>query len=253
MSPSRAIALAAIVAAGNPCGTALEGDRDADALQERGMKALDAHRDDDAATALRAAFDRHVALGDQAGASIDARLLSRAHRALSRYTDALRWAETARVRAVESGDEALLGRALAWLGDLFQIIGDDERAIEIGAEAALHLPDSDRVERATMKIYRARYLDSLGQSAEPAALLEEARDLGAQAGRLGVVRSACINLAGLALHDGRLDDAERHLRDARAAWRADPAAPPPRAILVNEALLARERGDLAASARAARA
>ena len=70
-----------------------------------------------------------------------------------------------------------------------------------------------------------------------------ARDIGEHRWTVGVT----TNLAHIALLEGRLDDAERHLRDAHAAQRLrNPARVSPGAML-NEAILARRRGNLSAA------
>jgi tetratricopeptide (TPR) repeat protein len=244
MPTSRSIAVVALLAASCSC-RCVERGRAADALQERGKALLEGGKLEGAGKALRGAFDRHIALPDHAGASVDARLLSRVHSAGSRYDEALRWVEVARAEAVASGQPQPIGGALIWLGNLHDILGDVPHADEAYEEAEGYLSPDDAVEHARLRIYRGRNRGLLGHWAEAAQLLEEGLRLAKQAGNRGLIRAACINLASLAMERRRLDDADRYLREARESLRPADGETAWRALWLHEAILARERGNLA--------
>ena len=216
--------------------------READALQARGAEMLaTSSAAEEAISDLGMAFVQHQKLGNDAAASTDACLLSEASRRLNQYADALRWAERARIQAVESGDESVLGRALYCVGNVLQRLGDEGRALDVYAEATALLPATDRVAHAQIKMHRARHMVSQGRPALAAQLIEEARALATRAGDAALAGSASIGLAEIALLQGSLDEAERHLRDGRATGVGKHMLS---RLLVSEAALARGHRDL---------
>jgi tetratricopeptide (TPR) repeat protein len=254
MSIERVVAIA-IAAALSACGRPSslsdpQRDREAEAMQREGAALLEARRLDEAGMRLQAAYERHVKIADHREASVDARLISRRYFLGSQYRDALRWGDRARGEALASGDAELLGEAHLSLARIFRAVGDVTGEEEASAEAVRHLPESDKAGRATLLVYEGLRMRARGRSAQAEQLQEEARDLAREAGDHYTVQSACANLADIALAAHRLDDAARHLRDAWAAWRLRVNPPRSAGILINESILARERGELAAARRA---
>jgi tetratricopeptide (TPR) repeat protein len=250
MSISRAIAVGVTVLVSN-CPTAPTScrarDGEADGMQARGKELLDRRKFEEARVALDRALARHITVGDHAAASRDASLLAEVYQARSEYRAALLLVETARIEALSSGDRGSLATALIAQGSTLQRVGDLVRALAAYEEAVPNLPDSDKVGRSRLAIYRALVLRSQERLAAAEQGLLQARDLARQAGNHRLAYSACVNLADIALVERRLDDAERHLRDARAASRALGVTRPSTMILLNEAVLAQLRGDLSAA------
>ncbi len=250
MSISRAIAVGVVLLASN-CPSAPTAcrarDREADDMQARGKDLLDRSQFEDARALLDGALARHVAVEDHVAASRDASLLALVYQARNEYSAALLMVESARVEALASGDGAPLATALIAQGSTLQRVGNLARALAAYEQAVPHLPDSDKAGRSRLAIYRALVLRSQGRLAAAEQGLLQARDLAREAGDQRLAYSSCVNLADIALIERRLDDAGRHLRDARAASRALGATRPSTFILLNEAVLAQLRGDLAAA------
>ena len=250
MSTSRAIAVGVTVLVSN-CPSAPTScrarDGEADQMQARGKELLDRRHFEEARAVLDRALARHVAVDDHGAASRDASLLAEVYQARNEYRAALLVAETARVEALTSGDGGSLATALIAQGSTLQRVGDLGRALAAYEEAVTNLPEDDRVGRSRLAIYRALVLRSQQRLAAAEDDLLQARHLAREAGDHRLDYSASVNLADLALVERRLDDAGRHLRDARAASRALGDARPPTMILLNEAVLAQLRGDLPAA------
>ena len=250
MSISRAIAVGVTVLVSN-CPTAPTScrarDGEADEMQARGKELLDRRHFEEARAVLDRALARHVAVEDHVAASRDASLLAEVCQARNEYRAALLMVESARVEALTSGDAGSLATALIAQGSTLQRVGDLARALAAYEEAVPNLPASDRAGRSRLAIYRALVLRSQGRLAAAEEGLLQALDLAREARDHRLVYSACVNLADIALIERRLDDAGRYLRDARAASRGLGATRPSTLILLNEAVLAQLRGDLAAA------
>jgi tetratricopeptide (TPR) repeat protein len=136
------------------------------------------------------------------------------------------------------------------LGSVFQAAGDNARALDAYTRATTELPPGDRAGRARLLLSRGVLLGEQRQYALARPLLEEARTLAAGLGKFSLVLAAEVNLADIALGQRDLDAAARHLDTAQAAWHASGAKRPSQGILVNRAILARYRGDLAGALRA---
>lgn len=246
---TKAILLAIFLLLGNcPAGPLALGDRDADDLQQRGEELVDAERTEEAREPLSEALRRHLAIEDHAAASKDAALLSRVHQKANRLGEALRLADLAREQAVLSEDDEMLASALIALGDTLLRVADYPLAYEVFTEAARHVPEDDKKRRAWLAIHGSVALGEIGSRREARKKLEEARDLARELGDHVMVVGASVNLSDIALSQGRLEDAERNIRDAHAASRL---RKPPRVspgALLNESVLARRRGNLAAAA-----
>jgi tetratricopeptide (TPR) repeat protein len=188
---------------------------------------------------LRRAFERRDA-GDHAAAACEALVLSRFDRSNSRFDGALRWMQVA-LREAEASDSAWLrGVALIRFGNLLQVIGDYPREKEVYAEAKRFISSSDGSEWARIMQYSALVHQQEGKIAIAEQLLEDARDLARDMGDTRLAFSASVNLADIAIQDGRPDDAERHLRDAAENTSS---AGGRRVLKINEALVAFLRDD----------
>ncbi len=208
---------------------------------------MDADRTEEARAPLTEALARHLAIEDHAAVSKGAALLSRVHQKANEFPDALRLAEMARAEAVLSGDGQTMTTALIALGDTLERVGDHPLAFEVYTEAMRYVQQSDKKNRAWLAINSSLALMDLERSRDAHEKLEEGRDLAREAAEHRMVVSACMNLATIALTEDRLEDAARHLRCAHAAQRLrDPRRVSPGAM-INECVLARRRGDLAAA------
>ena len=243
MLTSKAIQLAAVLLLGN-CPAR---DREADALQQHGAELLDADRAEEARAPLTEALERHQAIDDHTAASKDAALLSRVHQMADRFEEALRAAELARAEAALSGEDETMANALIAFGDTLVRIGDHPVVLEIFAEAARYVRDTDKRKRAWLAIHGSLALIELGRRREARSKLVEARDLARDIGEHAMVVGASSNLASLALREDRLEDAESHLRDAHSAQRLRNPAGVSHGAMLNEAMLARRRGNLSAA------
>jgi tetratricopeptide (TPR) repeat protein len=251
MSISRVVLLAAALLLGNcPTDPARPRDREADALQARGAALSDSDQAEDALPLLSEALRRHLATGDHGGASTDASLLARTHRMANQFREALRLAELARGEAVLSGEREALASATLALGDTLEHVGDHPRALEVYEEAGRHLSSTDKVRRAHLAINSGSALIAMGRRREARTKLEEGRALAHEAGAHAMVVRASVNLSDIALTERRLDDAERDLRHAHAAQRIRNPRVLSAGAQLNEAVLARLRGDLPAAAAA---
>jgi CHAT domain-containing protein len=221
----------------------------ADALQLAGKIHAAAGRRDDAQRVLDEALRRHRARGAHVEAFTDARLLVDSFIAQGRLVHALEMTEVERSEADAANDPALRARALLGTGTVLHVMGDDARALDVYAEAAAHLPANDGAGRARLLLRRGTLLGDQRQDVLAAQVLEEARALAARAGEPARVLEAEIevDLSDIALRDHRLDDAQRHLEAALASRRALGRTGPASAILINQAILARGRGQLAAA------
>ena len=243
--PLAAILLLTSYSADSPAP--LARDREADAMQQHGERLLDAQRVGESRVLLSDALRRHMAAGDHVAASTDAVLLSRIHQQASQRRDALRLAELAFAEAALSGDDETIARALIARGDTHVRAGDTLLALGDFGEATRHVAESDKKRRAWLGINVSWALLELGRRREARSKLEEGLDLARDIGEHRWTVGVTTNLAHIALLEGRLDDAERHLRDAHAAQRLrNPARVSPGAML-NEAILARRRGNLSAA------
>jgi hypothetical protein len=202
---------------------------------------------------LHAAYERHHGANDHAAAAGDARVLSRVYWIESNFRDALRWSQVALTEAISSGDSSLRGRSLNWFGNVFQIVGDHARAMELYAEADRHLQASDKLERARMNVYQAWYLDSTGSSALAEGLLEGALLVAREAEDRRLIRAVASNLGDIATRSAAsvgdvarrkraLEKAGAYLDEARATLDGEQ---PSAGLLLHEARLATARGDLA--------
>jgi hypothetical protein len=245
MSTSKALQLATVLLFGN-C-PAVPRDREADALQDLAVKLMEADRTEQARGLLSDALPRHLAIEDHRAASKDAALLSRVHQKANQFRDALRLADVARAEAVLSGSDETMANALTALGDTLERVGDHPLALEVYTEAERYVPESNKKTRAWLAIHSSLALRDLGRRRDARKKLEEGRDFAREAGEHRMVVGSCTNLASIALIEGRLEDAERDLRDAHAAQRRrDPRRVSPGAML-NQAVLERLRGDLSAA------
>ena len=245
MSTSKALQLAAVLLLGN-C-PAVPRDREADALQQRGVNLMEADRTEEARAPLAEALERHLAIEDHSAASKDAALLSRVHQKANQFPEALRLADLARGEAVLAGDDETMARALIALGDTLERVGDHPLAFEVYTEATQYVPGSDKKDRGWLAIHSSLALRDLDRRRDARKKLEEGRDLAREAGDYRMVVGASTNLASIALIEDRLEDAERDLRDAHAAQRLrDPRRVSPGAM-INQAVLERRRGDLSAA------
>lgn len=187
----------------------------------------------------------HGSAADHAAASREAIRLSRAHWSKSDFPQALPWAEIAVDEALFSGDAPQRGRSLHWLGNLFHIMGDLDRALEVYEEAEQYMASGDRIEHARMKGYRAWYLDAIGSQEAAVQLYEAVLELAREAGADGLIRATACNLAELAIRRAPrpedLQKAERYLEEARATLRGEQPRP---GLLLHEAMVARAKGDL---------
>ena len=225
-----------------------EVDQKVTALQERGKAGVEANRPAEAERDLQQAFDRHTESGDHAGASVDARWLMRLYGRTTRYREALRWGDVAHAEAISSENDALIGDAFRELLGILQMIDSSVASDEI-LEAAERFTSPTNLEgQISLRVHRALKLRAEGLLAEAAQYQEEALALAHQLRDLRGIQVASINLADLALERHRLDDAERHLSEARDAWTRR-RSPPSEGLLLNEAILARERGQLDRSSR----
>jgi tetratricopeptide (TPR) repeat protein len=163
---------------------------------------------------------------------------------------ALKLANVARAEAAASGDSKLHATSLIALGSVFQAAGDSARALDAYAQATTELLPGDRAGRARVLLYRGELLADQRQRALARPLLEEARTLAAELGAFSMMLAAEVNLTDIALGQHDLEGAERHLAGAEAAWLASGGKTPSQGILVNRAILARQRGDLAGALRA---
>lgn len=197
-------------------------------------------REDAEVAELQRAFAEHRVAGAHADAACAALVLSRAERSKSRFDQALRWIEEALKEAETSDSASLRGVALVRLGNFLHQIGDYPRSLEVYAEAERYLAAEDRRERARIMQYRALVLQVEGKIAMAEQQFEEARDLAREAGDERLVASASNNLTDIALDEGRPDDAEQHLRDARENTTS---AGGRRVIKIHEALIAFLRDD----------
>lgn len=226
-----------------------EGDVEVNALQERGKTQLQSGELVEAEKNLVQALERHRRKGDHANASIDARWLMKVHARGAAYREALQWGDLAHAEAVASEDDALIGDALRGLLDVLQMIDDSAASEEMLAAAQRFTPPDDLRGQISLRVHRALKLRADGRLAEATELQEESLALARTAADPYLVQVASINLADLSLERHRLDDAERHLAEARAIWTRR-NVPPSEGLLVNEAILARERGRLDESERA---
>jgi tetratricopeptide (TPR) repeat protein len=221
----------------------LDGVRGADARQLMARVYLARGAFDVARPLLEEALRRHRARDDHAGAYGDAAVLVTAYWGRSEFAEALALAKLACAEARAAGDRRLYATSLIALGSVFQAVGDNERALETYAQASAELAPGDQAGRARVLIYRSVLLLEERQLALARPLLEQARTLAAQAQDASLVLAAEVNLSDIALRQGDLEVAERHLASAESAWRASGDTSPSQGILLNRAILARERGD----------
>lgn len=228
----------------------LGGPRRADALRlmarvHLGHKKLEAARPL-LEEALRLDRDHH----DHASAYADAKELVAASWDRNDFATAFRFANIACAEAAESGDRKLHATSLFALGAVFQAVGDARRAIDAYSRATDELPADDLAGRARVLINRAELLDEERQYAFARPLLEEARSLAVRLNNFSLLMAAEVNLADIALAKHDLAAAGRHLDGADAAWRAGGHTTPSQGILINRAILARYRNDLAGALQA---
>jgi tetratricopeptide (TPR) repeat protein len=247
MSISRILLAAVVLLSNCPAGPPTSRDREADAMQQRGAELVGTERSEEARAPLSGALRRHLAVGDHAAASTDTALLSRMHQMASRFPDAIRLADQARVQAELSGEEEALANALIASGDTLEFVGDHPRALDMYTTAARHMATSNKKERARVAIQTSVALIELGRRREARRKLEEARELALDIGAYGLVLAASVNLSEIALAEDRLDDAEDDLVAARSAALLRKPARLSHGALLNESVLARRRGNLAAA------
>lgn len=165
----------------------------------------------------------------------------------SDFDAALTFAEKAHAHALASGQPELVVKSLIALGSVYHGAGDRERALEAYEQASAALGPSQREQRADVLLRRGALLLGERQFALAEPLLEEGRALSAAIGATQDVAAAETNLADLALARRELAAASRHLARAAEAWHASGAGPVPPGILLNQAILARLRGDAGAA------
>lgn len=195
---------------------------------------------------IRLAFDRHRRARDHSAASAAARQLVRIYTNQSRFKDALRWGDLAYAEAVASGEDSLIGAALLAALRTLQFVDDSAASDEMIEAAERFIAPTDLRARSELLIYRGLRLGAEGYVAEAVQMQREASSLARRAGDLHLQGTASVNLASLALERHRLSDAAGHLREARELA-ARQEVPPTEGILINEAILARENGQLEAS------
>ncbi len=161
----------------------------------------------------------------------------------SDFDAALTFAEKAHSHALASGQSELVVKSLIALGSVYHGAGDHERALAAYEQASAALGPSQREQRADVLLRRGALLLGERQLALAEPLLEEGRALSAALGAAEDVAAAETNLADLALARRDLVAARRHLERATEAWHASGAGPVPPGILLNQAILARLRGD----------
>jgi tetratricopeptide (TPR) repeat protein len=202
-----------------------------------------------AARRLRVALQLDQARGDHAGASADLGALVAVAWNQDDFATALRLSNAAIAEAEAAGDSTLRASALISQGTVLESAGDYERALEAYAKGSALLAAGDRRERARVLICRAGLLGEQRQYALARPLLEEARSLARAVSDFTLLRDAEVNVAAVALAEHDLDTAAGALLRAQVAWLASRARTPSPGILMNQAIHARYRGDLAGAAR----
>ncbi|TMQ05450.1 MAG: CHAT domain-containing protein [Deltaproteobacteria bacterium] len=187
--------------------------------------------------------------GDHVAAHTDAAMLMTEHWNHTDLASALQFANLAVTEADASGDSKLLGTALIDLARVLLAAGDNERALEVYATATSKLPPDDQTDLARVLLGRGTILNDQRQYALARPLLEKARALATKLDDSSLVLKTEVNLADSALNLHDLDAAQRHLDAAEAGGRSRGDKAPSQGILINRAILARYRGDLATAMR----
>src|SRR5262249_44910861 len=148
-------------------------------------------------------------------------------------------------------DPALQAASLIGLALALQSAGDDAQAAEAYQQALSRLPSDPQydVDRTRALLGRGALLNGQQLYAIAQGDLEQALGLATRIHQPRLVLAAEITLADIALGQGKLDDAARHLDGAERAWRATGQRTPSLAILLNRAILCRRRGDFAGALR----
>jgi tetratricopeptide (TPR) repeat protein len=226
----------------------LAGRRGPDARRIMARIFVEHQQFDMARTLLQDALRLDQASGDHVASYEDTAMLVTEYSKRSDFANALQLANLAVAEADASGDSRRCGTALIDLARVLYAAGDSERALDVYARAASKLPLDDGTDLARVLLGKGTILDDRREYALARPLLEQARALAAELGNSSMLLTAEVNLADSALNLHDLDAAQRHL-DAAEAVGTSQDRTPPRGILINRAILARYRGNLAAATR----